>query len=555
MPGTVAIIAPFIDTSQYNMDFNLRLASNNRELTLATFYELASSGFKADQVSRGVDYSEDIPAAGFYLEGLLHLHGYDTILTNRYDQATLKKISEKDPIAVCISTTMIITGTSLLSLCSDVKNALPGVCIIAGGTLIWKHYMHYLNHKRDPETYALYPDMLFHPDQENIEANVLVVAPHGASSLLRVLRELEKGRRASFDDIPNLFVPGLNGWNFTERVDENVDYNEDFTRWDLINEIPEKIPVRTSIGCPYRCRFCDFYHLFPKIFLRSKESLLKELYLAKKRMGQNLAVIHVTDDNVFITKKRLFEVCGAITESGLTHWVGFMRGGEYSDEEMEAIKKSGLMMGKIGVESGDQGQLDRMNKRQKAEKVKRGIEQLDSNGISVLMTFVVGFPGETSQTLQNTIDFLNHLSLTNLSLGYQVYPLVIFPLSELAQPAARERWRINGMMDQWRHFTMNSSQANESCHTIFREVTNVPYSYSEESFFFNRAMFDFETRKSLFQLRQKLTLKFIDHEPWKAIEPVIREMAFRMELPSDRINEHLNNDILLPIRPVRDVIE
>ena len=88
-------------------------------------------------------------------------------------------------------------------------------------------------------------------------------------------------------------------------------------------------------------------------------------------LGYNLAVIHVADENVFITKKRLHEVCGAIADSGLGHWVGFMRGGKYSDDEMAAIKRSGLMMGKIGVESGDQGQLDRMNKKQKVEEVKK----------------------------------------------------------------------------------------------------------------------------------------------------------------------------------------
>jgi radical SAM superfamily enzyme YgiQ (UPF0313 family) len=602
MPRTIAIIAPFIDTSQYNMDFNLRLANNNRELTLATFYELASSGFDPEQVSRGIDYGEDIPSAGFYLQGLLHQHGYETILTNKYDKASLESLAGKDIFAVCVSTTMIITTESLQALLAAIRQAMPGICIIAGGTLIWKHYMQYLKHTGDPEVYPLHTGMLFHPDHRNVSADILVVAPHGINSLLKVLKEMEKGRQGdrgtgrqgdrgtgrqgdrgtgrqgdrgtgrqgdrgtgrqgdwgtgrqgdwgtgrqgAFSGIPNLCFPGKSGFVFSERQDEQVDYNEDFTRWDLISEMPDKIPVRTSIGCPYRCRFCDFYQLFPKIFLRSKESLLKELNLARQRLGQNLAVIHVTDDNVFVTKKRLHEVCGALTESGLTHWVGFMRGGEYTDDEMDAIKHSGLLMGKIGVESGDQGQLDRMNKRQKIDKVKRGIEQLDANGISLLLTFVVGFPGETMQTLQNTADFLNNLSLSNLSVGYQVYPLVIFPLSELAEPSERKKWQLSGLMDQWEHFTMNSYEASEACQFIFREVTNVPYSYSEESFFFNRGMFTFEDRKSLFHLRQQLTIKLMENAAWIEIEPILRNMTGLMELPAEVIGEHLRNKILAP---------
>jgi anaerobic magnesium-protoporphyrin IX monomethyl ester cyclase len=544
MPKTIAIIAPFIDTSQYNMDFNLRLARNNRELTLATFYELGNADYKVEDISRGVDYGEDIPAAGFYLEGLLHQHGYSTILTNKYDPESLGLLADKDLFAVCISTTMIITTESLMALCSSISSIMPGVFIIAGGTFIWKNYMQYLKHLEAPELYLLQAGMLFHPDHSGMDADVMVVAPHGISSLLLVLKEIEKGGRGEFSFIPNLCLPGNKGFVFTERKEEKVDYNEDFTRWDLINEMPEKIPLRTSIGCPYRCKFCDFYRLYPRIFLRSRESLSRELDLAKRRLGNNLAVIHVSDDNVFITKKRLFEVCDAITESGLNRWVGFMRGGEYSNDEMDAIKRSGLLMGKIGVESGDQGQLDRMNKKQKAEKVKRGIEQLDANGISVLMTFVVGFPGETPETLRNTADFLNNLSLTNLSVGYQVYPLVVFPLSELAEPYERTKWKIEGLMDKWSHYTMNSEEASKACYDLFREIKNVPYSYSEESFFFNRGMFDFATLRSLFQLRQQLTINFIENSPWQRSEVVLREMAKLMEMTEKGIGEKLISEII-----------
>jgi anaerobic magnesium-protoporphyrin IX monomethyl ester cyclase len=543
MKRTIAIIAPLIDTRQYNMDFTLKLGRNNRELTLAAFYELANEQFKTENVSRGFDYGEDIPAAGFYLEGFLHQHGFDTILTNQYDAETIKAIAEKDPFAVCVSTTMIIATDSLLDLFSSIRSAMPQTHIIAGGALVWKNYLQFLKQLDFPQHHPLQPRMLFHPDHAGMAADILVVAPHGISSLLEILKELEKGRGASLEHIPNLCLPGVNGFNFTKRIEEEVDYNEDYTRWDLIDEIPEKIPFRTSIGCPYRCRFCDFCQLYPRIFLRSRASLLQELNLVKNRLGQNPAVIHVSDDNVFITKKRLFDVCDAIADSGLRHWIGFMRGGEYSEDEMAAIERSGLMMGKIGVESGDPGQLKRMNKHQKIENVKRGVEQLDAHGISVLMTFVVGFPGETKQTLRNTADFLNNLSLTNLSVGYQLYPLVIFPLSELADPSARNEWKIEGLMEKWSHYTMNSDDVSEACFDLFKEVTNLPYSYSEESPFFNRGMFTFETRKSLFQLRQQLTIKLIEKAPWEQIEPILKNMAHKMEISANSIGESLRQEI------------
>jgi radical SAM superfamily enzyme YgiQ (UPF0313 family) len=225
-----------------------------------------------------------------------------------------------------------------------------------------------------------------------------------------------------------------------------------------------------------------------------------------------------------------------------------MRGGEYTDEEMKAILNSGLMMGMIGVESGDQGQLDRMNKKQNADKVKRGIEQLDANGISTLLTFVVGFPGEKAETLENTANFLNSLALSNRSVGYQVYPLTIMPLSELAEPEARKKWQVEGILDRWSHYTMNSEDAEAACYDLFRKVTKIPYLYSEESYFFNRGMFDFDTRLQLFQLRHELTVKLIDGASWGQIDPILKEMATKMELPTDGIGDHLINEIIFPAK-------
>jgi radical SAM superfamily enzyme YgiQ (UPF0313 family) len=546
MKRTIGIIAPFIDRLKVYSDFNLRLRLNNRELTLAALYEFASKGYAAEQVSRGIDHEEQIPAAGYYLEGLLNQQGYDTILTNKYDIKTLKTIAERDPFAILVSTTMIVTSDSLLELFSSIRTEMPDTHIIAGGIFVWKNYLWYRNHLRAPHQSPPESWMLFHPDHAGMDADVLVVARHGKSSLLDVLAALEKGRSASFEQIPNLALTGEKSFTFTKREEEQVDYNEDYTRWDLIQEIPSKLPLRTSIGCPYRCRFCDFYQLFPHIFIRSEKSLSNELKLMKERLGQTSAIIHVSDDNVFINKRRIPDVCNAIAKSGFRKWISFMRAEEYSETELNLMEQSGLLMGMVGVESGDPGQLERMNKHQKIENVKRGVEQLDAHGISTLLTFVVGFPGENQQTLKNTANFLNTLSLSNSLACYHLYPLLVEPLSELADHSIRTKWKLEGFMDKWSHFTMNSEDAIVASYNLFREVNNVPYHYFEESNFFNRAKFNLPTRKLLFQLRQQLTIKLIENAPWEQIEPILRNLAQKMNLSVDRIGESLRHEISVP---------
>jgi p-methyltransferase len=546
MNKTVGIIAPLIDRHQVHPDFMLRLRVNNRELTLAALYELASKGFNTEQVSRGYNYEEIVPSAGYYLEGLLHQQGYDTILTNKYDEETLKTIAYKDPFAILVSTTMIVTTNSLLELLSLIRSAMPDTRIIAGGVLVWKNYLLYLDHLREPHQFPLHPELLFHRDHATMDADILIAAPHGKSSLLRVLESLEKSRSSSFEQIPNLAIPENTGFLFTKREEEQVDYNEDYTRWDLLNEMPFKVPLRTSIGCPYRCSFCDFCRLFPNVFIRSQKSLSQELKLIKERLGRTPGILHVSDDNVFINKKRVREVCTAIIESGIKNWIGFMRVGEYSEDEMNLMVRSGLMLGLIGVESGDPGQLERMNKRQDIEKVKRGVEQFDAYGINTLMTFVVGFPGENQQTLGNTIDFMNSLSLTNLISSYRLFTLLVEPLSPLNDPSERAKWNLKGALGRWSHYTMNSNEVMKASFELFKGVTNVPYHYGEESNFFNRAKFRYPARQLLIQLRQRLTVKLFEYAPWEQIEPLLLSMAQQMNLPAGRIGESLRQEISVP---------
>ena len=67
----IGIIAPFYDSYQYQDEFHLRFRANQRQFTMASFHELAQKGYSTDKLSRGFNYQEDLPSAGFYLEGFL----------------------------------------------------------------------------------------------------------------------------------------------------------------------------------------------------------------------------------------------------------------------------------------------------------------------------------------------------------------------------------------------------------------------------------------------------------------------------------------------------
>ena len=522
MPHSVAIIAPMTDLEeQYHLDLVLKHKFSGRELTLATLQELVQTGFNTNTLQPGHHREESIPAAGFYLSGLLRANGYDTHLSDKYDDNTLDQIAQNDPIAVCLSTTMVLSTNSLRRLIRQIRKHLPKTCIIVGGVFVWKSYQAY----RLSKDYEGHTDLLFQPDSLDIDADAYVVAPHGRDSLLEVLDKISSPGPLEPEDIPNLAFPTATGFSFTKRVSEHIDYNKDITRWDLLDQLPGQIPVRTSVGCPFRCRYCDFYQLYPNIFLRSKESLVYELKLINAKLAGRPAIIHATDDNVFINTKHVNDVTSAIIESGIQRWIGFMRASSINESNIEQIKKSGLLMSIIGVESGDQGQLERMNKAQKLPRVKRGIELLDRRGITVMMTFIVGYPGETTETIYNTANFINSLDIGLASSSYQLYPLVISPFSDLATKKYRDQWGIQGVLDQWSHYTMDSGQARQAGYDLFRQVTNVPYHYSQERTFYNREVFTDEQRSNLFRLRHRLTSGYIDNHSESDIHSVLVEIS------------------------------
>ncbi|MCK4678918.1 MAG: radical SAM protein [Bacteroidales bacterium] len=543
MSHTVAIIAPMVDLEQYNLDFRLVLDKSKRELTLSTLQELAQNGFHTDKIVPVPSKKDMMPAAGFYLAGLLRENGYETLLTHKCNQESLESIAKEKPLAVCLSSTMILSNESLKNYLKLIRCYLPETSIIVGGIYIWKSYQFYELHwgrEHAPDESSL---LLFHAESSDFPADVYVAAPHGRESLLLILKELQ-AVKTNFDRIPNLAIPDkAGGFLFTERKIEEVDYNKDFTRWDLIDVLPDQIPIRTSIGCPFRCLYCDFYRLFPRIILRSKESLQSELGMIHTRIKGKHHIIHTSDDNVFINNKQLIEVSEAFIASDIQRWIGFMRPSAINESNIGIVKRSGLMISLVGVESGDNDQLVRMNKLQKLENVKRGIELLDQNGINVMMTYIVGFPGETAETVNNTARFINGLDIGLASSSYMLFPLFISPFSDLALPEYRQKWKIRGMFNKWSHYTMDSQQSIEISYELFKQVSRVPYHYSEERTFYNQQAFSDEQRQKLFELRHELSLAYIEKFSREQKISILRNIAEALQVTDKKINHNLLDEI------------
>lgn len=168
----------------------------------------------------------------------------------------------------------------------------------------------------------------------------------------------------------------------------------------------------TSRGCPYKCTFCH-NQIYNKMSWRRKrpEVVLDELEHIMKNFGPKQ--IFITDDNIFVNKKRVEEICKGIIEKNLKFkWSGFCRAEYFKGYDMEflgLLKKSGFTTFSIGGESGSDRILEMIKKEGTVEDIRISARKCSEAGIDAIYSFMWGFPGETEEDFKKTLEIIQEL--------------------------------------------------------------------------------------------------------------------------------------------------
>jgi hypothetical protein len=519
----VLVVAPnpFEDakTPSYESDFWLKTRSGH----LASFTNLVRSfnpvgASRQPMENRG---KAAHPLAGYYLESFLKTRGYDARAVFTLDDGGAWAAGLPQPVAVALSTTFI---TSVPELCRTLRRVRagvgPAVPIVVGGVFVWKQ------HLWGPERFAGRsecqgrPELaaLFAPDGDPALREAFYVASEfGEHTLLRLLEAIRHGARTADDvaTIDNLVLWTPAGWRASGHADEPIDLDADFTRWDLVDEMPAAmVPVRTSVGCPHECEFCDFVAVHPRLRLRSPASIVEELRLAAARGTTSIGFV---DDNALSSRGRARAIASAISQSGLgLRWGGYLRADRVAEDDAALLSGSGLMFAWCGVESGDAEMLRRMKKRSELERARSGIDSLTAAGVHVLATFVLGFPGESRSSLDRTVAFLNGLRRdARGAVEYLVFPFQLVPGAPVDEPARRRELGVTGLFGEWRHAAMSAEDVRTRwAPYVFRGV-DAGYTYygGDHPPFWNPAR-----RGEAIRLRKELTVAFLDGAPDEVLQ-------------------------------------
>lgn len=203
----------------------------------------------------------------------------------------------------------------------------------------------------------------------------------------------------------------------------------------------------TSRGCPKRCDFCDSPNLWSRVVRYTPVPKLVEEFEQIKGLGFD--AIQFYDDILPINPRRVREMCGHLKRLGFI-WRCFCRvdiitkhGGK---EYLQLMYDHGLREVLIGAESGSQRILDNIHKETTVEQNAAVLQWCDEVGIRCKLSFIVGLPGETRKTLEETRQFLRkHLIEGNRRMPHKVDLCSYIPMAGTPIYKAVARARKDGL--------------------------------------------------------------------------------------------------------------
>jgi radical SAM superfamily enzyme YgiQ (UPF0313 family) len=306
---------------------------------------------------------------------------------------------------------------------------------------------------------------------------------------------------------------------------------------------PYMVPILGSRGCISRCAFCSD-HVFWKVYrCRSAKNIFDEM---KLRFEMGYTDFHFCDLTLNGNLRQFKLLCDLIINSELHEhisWGGNLRCRQGMNFALiKKMKKAGFGGTNCGIESGSQTMLDRMNKGYDIKTIEQFLRNMHKAGIPVSINLLVGFPGENSKTIQETLDFLSRnreyineiASISGLGLRpgspvdthYADYGIERKGIGERAPWQTKDKkntslWRL------------------EQCHRIFVHAHSlgIKIGFSEIDNYYT-LMIDHYYRHKNFKKMYELTmdaLKSINEKPWRLERDIKQKEALLREKDKELI--------------------
>ena len=409
----------------------------------------------------------EVPSLGVtYLTSFLRRRNFIAEMVNffNYEREKFADLLANSPLAVAITTTYYVEPQPLLDVIRFVRENSPATRIIVGGPHIYNVVSQY--------TLGGLPD---HRSQDHIlrsiGADIYVCDSQGEHTLVRLLEKLREAR-PDLSRIPNLIYTEDNqAFTRTRQEREDNSLDDDAVDWSLFRQderiFSHPVFMRTARSCPFACTFCNFPAVAGKHVVNDLDVLERQLWQLHER---GVKYINFIDDTINVPLPRFKNLLRMMIRNKFDfEWISFFRCSNADDVTFDLMRESGCREVFLGIESGAQEILNRMRKFADIDKYKNSIRKLNERGIATYESFIVGFPGETRDTVMRTIDFIEETqpAMYNVQMYYHD---VRTPVHQQAGEL-----QIQGAGYCWKHCSMTWQEAADWTDYAFAQVqSSVP---------------------------------------------------------------------------------
>lgn len=284
------------------------------------------------------------------------------------------------------------------------------------------------------------------PFLENFD---LVVQGEGEQTLVEILDAYKTNR--DFTKISGLVMRSADNQTvyssariFCKRLDllpfpaRNLLPNQEYIRFGRKKYGFSITTVMSTRGCPYNCEFCSNVVFGESYRERSAKNVVDEIDSVLK-LGYDR--ISFADDVFTLNKERVLEICSAINQRNLHFkWECLGRVDSMNTEIAKAMKTASCERIFFGIESGSESILKLMNKQITTDQAAKAVQIAHEAGIQVGAFFILCYPGDTDDTVLQTLRFTNSLPLNYLGLSVP-YPLPGAALYNRVENQISRDWR------------------------------------------------------------------------------------------------------------------
>ena len=352
-----------------------------------------------------IDDLLDEPLGLMYLGANLKNKGYQARITNLAGcsrENWKSRIKEADMYAIQLYTPTVNIG---IEIAKFLKAKFPKTPVICGGA---------------------HPTAL--PDSQGLSVFDNIILGEGEKSVVYVAdsyRDKTNIQRI----VKSSFIENLDSIPFPDRdlVDMNIFHRKVHGK--------RCFGIIASRGCYYKCAFCDRSLFGEKLRIRSVNNIVEEIRHVITRYG--VRHFEFFDDIFLAGRKQLSDFKNKVEGLGIMFRCN-SRTDTLSEERCRMLYDSGCRTLCFGLESGSQKILNAMKKGTKVEQNFNAIKIAQKAKLTTIGYFILGFPGETKQTIQETMEFIKSSDIDQA----QFYTFIPLPGCEVYKYPERFNTRI-----------------------------------------------------------------------------------------------------------------